>query len=179
VIDDVVRPASPVTIRPEGVAQWAATISGCTVDELSFLIDRLMWELSEHEISIVDQRLLRTVFGPMVDASRERLLVELERHRGLVAAKFGEGFEKAFATGGQYEYPLIEDAYYAQTAEDLREKLQAETQGKLAAQRRAALTDKERKRLTTLENEDRLRKMKAQKKKRKQDGKHKTKGRKR
>ncbi len=179
VVDDVVRPLAPVTIRPEGVAHWVATISACTVDDLSFLIDRLMWELSEHEISIVDPRLLRSAFGPMIDASHDRLAVELERHKDLIAERFGEGAERAFAAAGEYDYPLLEDAYFVQVAEGLRGELQVERERKLAAERRATLTDKDRKRLDALEGAERLRQTKLKTRKRKRDAKkRRSKGRK-
>lgn len=171
VVDDAASPGTPVTMSPEAVSQWAATLTACGVDELALLTDRLLWEMSEHGVSIVDMRLLQSAFGPMVDASKESLEEAKQRHRDLLAEMYGEDPGKAFATVGDYEYPVVVDAYYVQIARGLQQKLEDERREKQVAQSRAILTDSERQELETLKIERKLREQQSKHRRRSRENK--------
>ena len=107
VIDDVIRPTRPVTMRPHAVQQWLSTLTACSPDELRFVINGILWELSERGMSIVDMGRVRTVFAPLVDASKRQLEEELAHHRNLIADRYGENAANAFAEIGGVDAPFI------------------------------------------------------------------------
>ncbi len=166
VIDNVVDAATPITINPEALVQWASTLSACGVEELALLTDRLLWELSENNIKIVDVQLLQRVFGPMIDASKEGLAEVKLKHADLIAERYGEDSERAFVTISEHEYPIVAAAFYKQVADDLEGKLKEEQLRFQQAARQASLTSGEKQELETLKAEKRERKRKANHKRR-------------
>jgi hypothetical protein len=166
VIDSVQDAASPVTVNPDALVQWISTLRACGVDELSHLTDRLLWELSENNIRVVDFRVLQRAFGPLVDASKEGLEEAKLRHAELIAERFGEDPQRAFTDTGEYEYPVVAEAYSVQAIEALQEKLEEERKRTLQASRQASLTGDEKQELERLKAEERERKRRARHKRR-------------
>lgn len=166
VIDSVQDAASPVTVNPDALVQWISTLGACGVDELSQLTDRLLWELSENNIRVVDFRVLRTAFGPLVDASKEGLEEAKLKHAELIAERFGEDPQKAFTSAGEYEYPVVAEAFSVQAVEALEEKLEQQRKRTLQASKQASLTGEEKKELERLKAEERERKRQAKHKRR-------------
>ena len=149
VIDDVIRPTRPVTMRPHAVQQWLSTLTACSPDELRFVINGILWELSERGMSIVDMGRVRTVFAPLVDASKRQLEEELAHHRHLIADCYGENAANAFAEIGGVDAPFIAESYFARKSAELEKSLLDER-----AQReriaKTALSDQERQELQRL-----------------------------
>ena len=149
VIDDVIRPTRPVTMRPHAVQQWLSTLTACSPDELRFVINGILWELSERGMSIVDMGRVRTVFAPLVDASKRQLEEELAHHRNLIADRYGENAANAFAEIGGVDAPFIAESYFARKSAELEKSLLDER-----AQReriaKTALSDQERQELQRL-----------------------------
>jgi hypothetical protein len=144
IIDRIADARRPVTIRPEAVAQWLSTVSAIDVDELAGLTDGLLWELAERGLSVVDSRELGRSFSPFISASRLRLEEELRRHRELTAQLYGEEPRRAFGPISDLEAPFVFASAAMQRAESLEKKVKELTTQKLAAQRNATITDKER-----------------------------------
>lgn len=127
-------------MRPEAVFQWVSTLAACSVDELSTLTDTLLVELEKRDLQIVDPAVLEITFSPLVNASREKLDEELEKHRALVADRYGQ---QAFEPVASTDAPIVLDALLAQEVEALSRALVASNaRGKAAA--KAVLAGKER-----------------------------------
>ncbi len=134
----------PITMRPEAVLQWLNTVAPCSVDELGYLINGLLAELEKSGAQIVDKRVLQTVFSPLIQASKEQCREELEKHKALVAHRFGIGSERAFMDTPDLEFPIVMQSYYVQKTEILEAQLRSEAAEKAELQRAKALTVKER-----------------------------------
>ena len=78
-IDDVAGSVLPITMRPEAVIQWLSTITVIPTEELGFLFNGLLWEMSERGFTIVDRTKLQTVFSPLVVASREKFQLTIRK----------------------------------------------------------------------------------------------------
>jgi hypothetical protein len=166
IIDDIVRPGNPITMCPEAVMQWTATISHYSLDEMKGLVDSLLWELSERDMTIIDQNKLKITFSPLIAATKGALEEELIRHRSLIAQRYGEDAIGAFNEINNVDQPIVVANLLAQRANDLEEMLTKEQQLRIEAQQQAKISDKDRKRLAILESEKQQKKKRAQSRKR-------------
>ena len=164
VIDIVSSPGLPITMRPEAVLQWLSTITVCNVEELGFLVDGLLWELSEQGFAIVETERLQIVFSHLVNASRDKLQEELEIHHVLVSRIFGENPEKAFQDMDDLDIPIAEESYYAQKSIYLENELKKAKNARAEAVKKAQITEKEREDLKRLREKEKLRRQKAESK---------------
>lgn len=160
-IDDVAGPGLPITMRPVAVLQWLSTVTACPAEELGFLFNSLLLELSERGLAIVDRTRLQAVFSPLVVASRAKLHEETETHRVLIARRFGEDPSKAFKEVSELDMPIVVHSYYAQRSVELEEQLKEEKKAKEALQAQAKLTEKERQKFEILQQQEKQRKLKA------------------
>lgn len=165
VIENLTGPELPVTMRPEAVLQWLSTITVCDPKELGFLVNGLLWELSERQLAIVDKQRLK-VFSPLTVASREKLEEELLTHSVLVAQRYGENASQAFNEISPLEVPVVLESYSVQKAEDLEQRMAQQQKRMEVLQSQAKLNEKERRELEELRTHQRFRKRKAQSKKR-------------
>jgi len=159
VIDEVVRDR-PVTMRPQAVHQWLSTLTNCGPDELGVIVNCILGELSERGMSIVNEGHIRAVFGPLIDGSRARLQEERERHRDLIAERYGERQASAFGDVSPLDIPFVAESYFAQKSRDLEAALRA-------AQAKASLDAKERQELQTLRALKKLKEGQTKRKRRK------------
>jgi len=158
VIDDVARPTLPVTMRPEAITQWVATLAPCDMAELASTFDLVLLELAEQGFRVIEDRTLLTVFGPLVDASRDRLPEIRLRYSTLLANRLGEDPSRAFAEVPDLELPVATESFYAQLAESLERRA-------LKSEAVAPLNKSERARLTKLESDARARTQRKQRRK--------------
>lgn len=80
-------------------------------EELGFLVNGLLWELSERQLAIVDKERLR-VFAPLIAASREKFEEELASHNALITERYGESANKAFNEVSSLEMPIVLKSYF-------------------------------------------------------------------
>lgn len=165
-IDEVAGPGLPITMRPEAVLQWLSTVTACPSDELGFLVNNLLWELSERGLMILDRARLQLVFSPFISSAREKLQEEIETHRALIALRFGEDGAKAFGEVSDLDLPIVAHSYYAQKATELEQRLEKEEKARQALEARSRLTDKERRELAGLKAKAQERRRKAEAKRR-------------
>ncbi len=166
VIDDVFGSGLPVTMREESILQWFSTLSPCTVDELACLVDGLLWEMSERNLSVVNRQRLQTVFSPLIAASKEQRREELEKHKALIAGRYGEEGVRAFREARDLDLPVVMESYYAQKSQELERSVAAEKARRLAAERTAALKENERAELERYRAKKKQKQMQAEQKKR-------------
>lgn len=165
-IDEVAGSGLPITMRPQAVIQWLSTVTACAADELSSLVNGLLWELSERGLAIIDRTRIQTVFSPLIVASKEKLQEELESHRVLIARRYGEDASKAFNEVSDLELPVVLESFYAQKAAELEMQLKKETATKEALKAQAQISGKDRQRLAILEAKQKARHREALSKKR-------------
>jgi hypothetical protein len=166
VIDQVMGSGLPITMRPEAALQWLNTLTACPIDELDYLFDNLIWELSERGFSIVNRTQLHNVFSPLIDASREKYQEEIETHRILIAQRYGVDPAKAFRETDDLDAPIVVESYYAQKALELEEKLKESDRARVAIEAQAKLSGKEKEELVVLRTKEKDRKRKAKSQKR-------------
>lgn len=167
VIDDVSRPARSITMRPQAVQQWLSTLTACDPDELAFIVNGILWELSERGISIVDAGRIRTVFSPLIDASRAKMKEEVETHRALVAERYGEDAVRAFGEVSSLNAPFVTESYFAAKSRELETALSNTQRVLEKAREGAALTAKERQELEEFRAKKKLKQLKTRRKRRK------------
>ena len=178
-LDEVAKPGSPVTMRPESAIQWVATLQPCSPEELEGLTSSVLCELAERNLSLVDRKKLCNIFAERIDASKSKLSEVLEKHRELIAEAYGEPAIQDFRDADDLDVPFVLENYQTQQISDLKAKLEAETSARIAAQTQKRLTDKERTELNILRARDQHRRAKAQKNKRRAASRPKRKGKKR
>ena len=166
IIDEVAEPGVPITLRPESALQWITTIRPCPIEELSALANSLWWELSERDLTIIDESKLKTTFSPLIDSSKEKLGEELDRHRALIATMYGEDGHKAFENARGLEVPTVLESLYAQEAKQIERLYEEEKGARIVLQNHTALSEKERRELEVLRIEKKQRELKARSKKR-------------
>lgn len=162
IIDELAGHGSHVTMRPEAILQWIATIDPASVEELSVLTSNLLFELTEYNLDIIDKSKLRIVFSSLIDASKEKLYEETVMHRTLIAETYGEPSVQAFNDVADLDAPVVIESYYAQKAKALEEKLLEASK----AQEEARVSGKERTELERLRAEKKQRQQKTKKQKR-------------
>ena len=162
IIDELSGYGTHITMRPEGILQWFATINTASVDELSILTSNLLAELAEYNLDIIDKSKLRIVFMPLIDASKEKLNDEIEKHRVLISERYGEQSVKAFSDVYDLSAPVVLESYYAQKAADLERKLLEASK----AEKHAKISEKERAELEQLRIEKKQRQQKKKKQQR-------------
>lgn len=166
VIDEVAGSGLPITMRPEQALQWVATVSPCSIEEYGFLVNSLLWELSERDLTIVDKSRLQVSFSPYIVASKERLREVTEQHKAKIALRFGAEAGSAFREAADLDTPVILAGFDAQMAEELARELEEERRKREKAQAQAAVALKDRRELDQLRMEKKLRELRARSKKR-------------
>jgi hypothetical protein len=179
VVDQAAGGGHAITIRHDAVLQWINTLMPGSLDELGALTDLLLYELVESGIEIVDQTRLQTTFAPLINASKEKLPEELEKHRARLPAVFGEDPEAAFRDTGSIDVPLMLEGLYAQRAETLEVKVGTLQRRAEAAETRGRLTEAQKQELERLKREKSERRRKEQKRRRAAESRPKTKRRRR
>jgi len=147
VVDRVSNSGLPITMRPEVLAEWLNTLTPVEPEELTTLIDGLLWELSERDFAVVDVTTLRTTFSPLVQASKEHLEEELAGQRNLIATHYGEAAKAAFRDLGGLDLSIALESLNAQRVEGLEEELAKMRSQFLAAMKKAQLTPEEQEEL--------------------------------
>jgi SIR2-like protein len=161
VIDHVARVGLPVTMRPEAALQWVAALTPCTIQELSFLTNSLLAELSERNLNIVDKSRMELAFYTLTSASRDRLDEVTNRNRVLISEQFGEDAANAFREISALDAPFVLDNFQVQRVEELERQVAFEQRQRIAAQTGAKLSEKERQEYDRLRAEAMLRKTRA------------------
>jgi septal ring factor EnvC (AmiA/AmiB activator) len=108
-------------MRPEAVLHWLATVTPSSIEELGLLMNSLLWELSERGFAIIDTSHLQMVFSPLISAAKEQLHAELQRHRLLISAKYGENASSAFGEAPDVSLPIVMESYFAQMSQQLEQ----------------------------------------------------------
>lgn len=170
VIDEVSRPTRPITMRPQAAQQWLSTLTACAPDELAFIVNGILWELSERGMSIVDEGRIRTVFSPLIDASKSKLEEEVARHRDLIAERYGEHATNAFAEVSPLDAPFVAESYFARKSRELEAVLLEREEALEKALRQGALSAKERQELEELRAKSKLKKLETKRQRRKRAG---------
>jgi len=166
VIDEVAGAGSPITMRPDAVLQWLATLRPGDINELKALTSGLLSELATRDYSIVDLTQLQWVFSPLTSRTPDQFREEAERHQVLVAQRLGEDPERAFRDADPLTLPIAFDSANAQVAAEVVSKLEATETQLASARTRAELTGRQRQRLAELEQDAKKRRRKATSKKR-------------
>jgi hypothetical protein len=143
IIDDLAGVGLPVTMRPQSVLQWIGTLTGCTPEELVCLTNGLLWELCESGADFVDSKRIERVFYALVHAAREKLDEERATHKVLIAQRYGEDGDTAFAAARDIDVPVVLRSYFAQKAIALEEQVQIEREAREAAEKRATLREQD------------------------------------
>jgi hypothetical protein len=143
-----------------------STITAIPTEELGFLCNGLLWEMSERGFTIVDRTKLQTVFSPLVVASKEKFQEEMHLHRALIATRFGEDPRSAFQEVNELEIPVFVHSYYVQKSLDLEQELKKEKKTIEKLSEIATLTKKEKKEFELLKAKEAQRKKRAESKKR-------------
>jgi SIR2-like domain len=166
VIDEVAGAGSPITMRPDAVMQWLATLQPGDVKELKALTSGLLSELATRDYSIVDRSQLQWVFSPLTSRTTDQYREESERHQVLMAQRLGEDPERAFKDTDPLTLPIAFDNANAQVAAQLVGRLEATKVQLAAARAHAELSDQQHQRLAELEQQAKLRKRKSASQKR-------------
>lgn len=141
VIDDVSRESRAVTMRPEAALQWITTLSGSTPEELAVLTDTLLADMEVRDLQIIDPKMLEVTFSPLVNASRERLHEEREKHRALLSVRYGD---QAFQNVASADTPVVLDSLLLQQVDNLGAALSRSENARRAAIESAAITQREK-----------------------------------
>jgi hypothetical protein len=144
-------------MRPQSVQQWLSTLTACSPSELKFVINGILWELSERGMSIVDYNKVRMVFSPVIDASKRRLQEELAHHRDLIAERYGESAVAAFADPGALDAPFIAESYFARRTDELMDVLAEKRAAVERLRAEATLTQSDRADLARFRARERFR----------------------
>jgi hypothetical protein len=155
-IDELVEPGSPITMRPEAALHLLATLRPVNPDELAIFTDELLGELDERGMSLVDRRRLLHVFGPLVDASQERLDGELLKHRELMAHAYGEDADQAFADVDALDSPFVVSTAQTRNTAMLEEQLEHERERSAMLAKEARLTAQDRQDLDRLRADEKI-----------------------
>ena len=107
ILDRLEGSGTRITMRPDSVLQWLTTLAPVSEEGLAALYNGLLWELSERGLTVVNFERLRTVFEPLLDASKVRLEEELEVHRDLIGEMYGEDQLRAFSEVNYFEAPVV------------------------------------------------------------------------
>ena len=147
VVDNVGRPGTRVTMRPESVLQWLSTVGGAGPEELGCLVDGMLWELGERGLTLVDREMLARMFAPLIESSRAELQSQLANYGELSAQEYGMDVQLAFQS---LDSPIIAHAYLVQRVEDAEAERDYERAARAAAESEAKLTERERRELEKL-----------------------------
>jgi hypothetical protein len=164
VVDFVGGHGERVTMRAESVLQWLGTLGGASPEELSCLVDGLLWELADEGLAVVNRQRLIRVFAPTIDASISNLGEQISQYQVLTSEEYGEDARLAFHD--PLDAPLIERALLVQRAATAEEERDRERVAKLAAERRARMTARDEAELTRLRGRAEERRRKAERRKR-------------
>jgi len=118
-------------------------------------------------MSIIDAGRIRTVFSPLIDASRSRLDEEVARHKALVAERYGEDATRAFAEADPLDVPFVTESYFAAKSRELEAALSERDRMLEKTRERAALTEKEREELQELRARSKQKQLETRRKRRK------------
>jgi hypothetical protein len=157
ILDEIAGGGTAITMRLESALHLVATLTPSTLEEMSLFTGALLSELAQSGLAFVDRRRLSSAFSPLIDASREDLLQELDRHRALIAERYGESADQAFREVDPLETPLVLESLYAQEAEFLAVSLAAEQSRSRQLSEKASLTASEREELDRLRASSRIR----------------------
>jgi hypothetical protein len=126
---------------------------------------RIVVELSERGLSVVDPASLVVTFGPLADAAKSRLEEELERHHVAIAQAYGEDSLQAFRETTPLDSVVVLESLQAQRAAALEEELKSARET-LAANARSRLGEQDKAELERLRAQARDRKRRGLSKKR-------------
>ena len=171
-IDQLSSSGRNVTMRADSVIHWLNTVQPFSTQELAFLADCLSWELAAQNLTIINQSKISTAFNPLIDASKQNLQVEIERHREFVAEKYGANPSEAFSDVPDIVLPIVMDSLNAQLADHLHKQLEAEKALRIETQKKLRMDEKDYKHLSELKAKESHRQFKARSKARKNKGKN-------
>jgi len=152
-------------MRADSVLQWLGTISGAPPEQLSCLVDSLLWELAADGFEIVDRERLMRVFAPTVGASVSNLKDQIDQYQVLTSQEYGVASK--FAFGDPLDAPSAERALLIQRATEAVEQRDQARIDQLAALDRAKITEKELGELARLRAKQAERRKRATRNKRK------------
>jgi NAD-dependent SIR2 family protein deacetylase len=130
IIDRFSKDKRPITIKPDSLLQLMATLDNWSSQELAYLTESLVSEFKEHVFSIVDRKLLVSVFSPFIRASREELTEQMEHYKELFEIRYGANIEKEFKRLDELELPIAWQKTQSQLIEDIQKELE-QTQNEL------------------------------------------------
>lgn len=134
----------PVTVRPEAIISWLATIAPADKEDVEAITSELLWELQERRMDLVDPEMLSRVFGPLVSASRDRLDEALPRYQALMSQRYGGDSTIDVAAIPELEVPVVLDNLLYDQAVRLSEELEARDRDLSAAMTAAAIAEEDR-----------------------------------
>lgn len=156
----------PITMNADAIIPLLSTMTHQDPMELGFLYEGMLWELHEKGFAILDKSRIRSVFAPLIHASKAKLQELMEDHKSLIAELYGAKPEKAFKEADDLYIPIILESIQSRRAEILEEELIRERQLRHKALAKAELSEKERKELSALRLERDRRKAKGKSQKR-------------
>jgi len=178
VIDEVSGTGLPVTMRPKAALQWIATLTRCPIGEMKILFDGLVWDLAEQGVSIVDRSRLLTAFSSLTSASKAEWQIQIDRHRDLIASRYGEDAVTAFSETDALDRPLVLANLQEQRAEELEKRIQSAESRRVQAEARAEVSQGDKAELERLRAQQRARRERAKAKQRSAASRSKKTGRK-
>jgi hypothetical protein len=146
--------------------QWSATLRPCSIDELRMLTTNLLSELERTDVAVVDRSTLQLVFQPLISAARHELAEARERHKTLLARRYGTEAGNHLMQVDALDAPDVLDTFNSQRLGQLEAVVNHQARRIADVERKAALTAKDKEELERLRQAARQRRMKAKSQKR-------------
>lgn len=129
----------PVTMRPEAVLSWLATVMPAAEEDVQAITSELLCELQERRMDLVDPALLSAVFGPLVSASRERLEELLPRYQALMTERYGPGHDVYVENIPALDLPVVLESVLYEQVTNLHAELDDRDRELIAARSAAEI----------------------------------------
>lgn len=168
IIDRFSTDKRPITIKPDSLLQLMATLDNWSSQELAYLTESLVSEFNDQVFSVVNRKLLVSIFSPFIRASREEFTDQIEYYRALFEIRFGANIENEFKRLDELELPIAWQKTQSQLIEGIQKKL-VQTQKELtdAKKGKEILSNKLRRGFNTFMEKQKKRKRKLKERKRK------------
>jgi hypothetical protein len=170
IIDEIDKTSSShITMRPEMVLQWIMTLMPAEMNEIKLLTHNMLGELLEFNYKIIDLNQIGLIYGPLLDASKEKLNELCIQHRDLIAQRYGENAEAAFLETNQVYLPIILQSVMAQQLDVLQKKVEESEKARRTAEESAKVSAKDKILISRIKakKEERKRRQAAYRKKKK------------
>lgn len=96
-----------ITWQPEAFVRFASTLSATSdQDEAERAFDVLLWSLAQSGVSVLDDRLVATVFGGVIDQARLTIAEQHLAYEAVLGEKYGESIERVLDRVPVVQQPL-------------------------------------------------------------------------